>query len=300
MIMTKDRSLVIRGTISAGIGGIFWGLSGTCGQYLFSQCGADPLWVTCLRLLCAGTLMTLIALGKYRSDLINIWKEPKDIVMLLLFGLFGLMFCQYAYLSGISHSNAATTTVLQQLSLVIVMLISCLQSRRLPQKLQVLALILAFFGTFMISTGGNPAQMILSPQGLFWGISSAFAAAAYNLLSKGLLMRWSREAVCGIGMLFGGVVLSIYARLWTYDVTLPPAGWLSFACIVIFGTVIAFSFFLAGVRDAGPVRASMMGVTEPVAAAVFSACWLGTSFSAAELIGFAAIFITMLILAKTD
>lgn len=298
--MTEDRSRVMRGTISAGIGGVFWGFSGTCGQYLFSECGVDSLWVTCLRLLCAGVLMTLMSMVKSPSHLVEIWKDPKDVFYLLSFGLFGLMFCQYAYLSGIAHSNAATTTVLQQLSLVIVMLISCLQIRRFPQKLQVLALILAFFGTFMVSTGGRLDQMILSPAALFWGIASAFAAAAYNLLSKKLLVRWSREAVCGIGMLFGGVVLSLYARLWTYSFSLPLSGWLAFGCVVIFGTVIAFSFFLKGVRDAGPVRASMMGVTEPVAAAVFSAAWLGTSFSPAELIGFSAIFVTMFLLAKTD
>lgn len=298
--MTEDRSRVMRGTISAGIGGVFWGFSGTCGQYLFSECGVSSLWVTCLRLLSAGVLMTLLAVVKHRRDLIDIWKDPKDVTLLLLFGIFGLMFCQYSYLNGIAHSNAATTTVLQQLSLVIVMLISCLQMRRFPQKLQVLALILAFFGTFMISTGGRLDQMILSPAALFWGFASAFAAAAYNLLSKRLLMRWSREAVCGIGMIFGGIILSAYAKLWTYSFSLPLAGWLAFGCIVIFGTVVAFSFFLKGVRDAGPVRASMMGVTEPVAAAVFSALWLGTSFSTAELIGFAAIFVTMFLLAKTD
>lgn len=298
--MSENRSRILRGTISAGIGGIFWGFSGTCGQYLFSECGVSSLLVTCLRLLCAGTLMTLMALGKHRTDLVNIWKDPKDVTLLGLFGIFGLMFCQYSYLSGIAHSNAATTTVLQQLSLVIVMLISCLQERHLPKAFQVLALFLAFFGTFMVTTGGNPDQMILSPQALFWGLSTACAAAAYNLLSKSLLMRWSREAVCGIGMLFGGAVLSTYAKLWTYDFSLPLLGWLSFGCIVIFGTVVAFSFFLKGVRDAGPVRAAMMGVTEPLSAAVFSAVWLGTSFSGAELIGFAAILGTMFLLAKSE
>ena len=298
--MSENRSRILRGTISAGIGGIFWGFSGTCGQYLFSECGVSSLWVTCLRLLCAGTLMTLMALGKHRTDLVNIWKDPKDVTLLGLFGIFGLMFCQYSYLSGIAHSNAATTTVLQQLSLVIVMLISCLQERHLPKAFQVLALFLAFFGTFMVTTGGNPDQMILSPQALFWGLSTACAAAAYNLLSKSLLMRWSREAVCGIGMLFGGAVLSTYAKLWTYDFSLPLLGWLSFGCIVIFGTVVAFSFFLKGVQDAGPVRAAMMGVTEPLSAAVFSAVWLGTSFSGAELIGFAAILGTMFLLAKSE
>ena len=113
----KDNR-VIKGSIAAAAGGIFWGFSGTCGQYLFSEFGVSSLWVTCLRLLCAGFLMLLLALWKHKSDLVEIWKHPKDVFVLALFGIFGLMFCQLSYLTGISYSNAATTTVLQTLSLL--------------------------------------------------------------------------------------------------------------------------------------------------------------------------------------
>ena len=295
----KDNR-VIKGSICAALGGVFWGFSGTCGQYLFSEFGVSSLWVTCLRLLCAGFLMLLLALRKHKSDLTEIWKHPRDVFILALYGIFGLMLCQLSYLTGISYSNAATTTVLQQLSLVIIMLITCLQTRRLPRRAELLALVLALFGTFMLATGGNPGELLLSPQGLFWGLATAAAVAAYTLIPRGLLTRWSREAISGMGMIFGGVVLNLYARSWEFEVSLPLSGWLAFGCVVVFGTVVAFSLFMRGIQDAGPVRASMLGVTEPLSAAVFSAVWLGTSFSAAELIGFAAILATMFLLTKSE
>lgn len=298
--MTQDRSRVVRGSVYAALGGVFWGFSGTCGQYLFSTFGVSSLWVTCLRLLAAGVLMTLLALPKHKSDLVEIWKHPRDVGILAMYGIFGLMLCQLSYLTGISYSNAATTTVLQQLSLVIIMLITCLQTKRLPKKVEILSLCLALFGTFMLATGGNPGQMLLSSQGLFWGLATACAVAAYTLIPRGLLTRWSREAISGLGMIFGGIVLNLYARSWTYEVSLPLSGWLAFAGVVICGTVIAFSLFMQGIRDAGPVRASMLGVTEPLSAAVFSAMWLGTSFSSAEIIGFAAILATIFLLAKSE
>ena len=69
---------------------------------------------------------------------------------------------------------------------------------------------------------------------------------------------------------------------------------------MIFGTVVSFMLFLRGIQDAGAVRASLLCVTEPLSAAVFSALWLGTSFSSAELIGFAAILATMFLLTESE
>ena len=291
---------VIRGSICAALGGIVWGFSGTCGQYLFSTYDVSTLWLTCVRLLTGGALMLLMALTKHRDDLKNIWKAPKDVLQLFLYGVFGLMLCQYAYMTAISLSNAATTTVLQTLSLVIIMCITCMQTRRLPRKVEVLALVLALFGTFLLATGGNPGQMLLSPAGLFWGLTTAGAVGAYTLIPRRLLTRWSREAISGIGMIFGGVVLNVCAQSWNFHVELPLGGWLAVAAIVVFGTVLSFSLFMQGVRDAGAVRSSMLGVTEPLSAAVFSALWLGTTFSTAELIGFAAILTTIFLLAKSE
>lgn len=282
------------------LGGVCWGFSGTCGQYLFSRFGVSTLWLTCLRLLAGGVIMLALAAVRHRRELRNIWRCPGDAAMLVAYGLFGLMMCQYAYMTSISYSNAGTTTVLQTLSLVIIMLLTCLRLRRRPNRVETIALLLALFGTFLLATGGDPAHMVLSPQGLFWGLATAVAATVYTLLPRRLLSRWNREVVNGWAMLIGGVVLNLGARSWTFQVDLPLRGWLAVCAIVVFGTVLSFTLFMQGIRDVGPVKSSMLASTEPVSATVFSAVWLGTAFSTVDLLGFAAIIATIFLLAQPE
>ena len=190
--------------------------------------------------------------------------------------------------------------MLQTLSLVIIMLLTCLRLRRRPNRVETIALLLALFGTFLLATGGDPAHMVLSPQGLFWGLATAVAATVYTLLPRRLLSRWNREVVNGWAMLIGGVVLNLGARSWTFQVDLPLRGWLAVCAIVVFGTVLSFTLFMQGIRDVGPVKSSMLASTEPVSATVFSAVWLGTAFSTVDLLGFVAIIATIFLLAQPE
>ena len=61
-----------------------------------------------------------------------------------------------------------------------------------------------------------------------------------------------------------------------------------------------FSLFAQGIHDAGPVRSSILSVTEPVSAALLAFFWLGTQFTIADLVGFAAILATVFLLAKQE
>lgn len=282
------------------LGGVCWGFSGTCGQYLFTRYGVSSLWLTGLRLLSGGVIMLALAAVRHRRELLRIWRSPADAAMLVGYGVFGLMMCQYAYMTSISYSNAGTTTVLQTLSLVIIMLLTCLRLRRRPNRVETVALVLALLGTFLLATGGDPAHMVLSPQGLFWGLATAVAVTVYTLLPRRLLARWNREAINGWGMLIGGAILNLGARSWTLHTDLPLQGWLAVAAIVLFGTVLSFTLFMQGIQDVGPVKSSMLAATEPVSATVFSAVWLGTAFSAVDLMGFAAIIATIFLLARSE
>ena len=58
----KKQNNAARGMLVTLMGGILWGFSGTCGQYIFQQEAASSQWVTCVRMLGAGVV--LIALEK--------------------------------------------------------------------------------------------------------------------------------------------------------------------------------------------------------------------------------------------
>ena len=255
---------------------------------------------TCVRLLAGGILLTVPAVLRRRESVKGIFRGPKDLLRLICYGICGLLLCQYAYMTAISYSNAATITVLQNLGLLIVMGYTCLRVRRLPSRLEGAALVLALAGVYLLATGGDPGHMALSPRGLFWGLAAAVAVALYTLLPQSLLSRWDRDAVIGPSMLIGGVFLNLTARSWTFSVSLPFQGWLAVGAIVLLGTAVAFSLIMQGIVDVGPAKASMLASTEPVSATVFSALWLGTSFSATDLIGFAAITATVFLLAKSE
>lgn len=289
---------VSRGVIYTILGGICWGFSGTCGQYVLSTCNITSLELTWIRLMSAGLIMMVISLMRYRDSLRDIWKYPRDGLLLVCFGLFGLMFCQYAYMTAISWSNAATTTMMLNLNLVLVMLYTCLQTRRRPSRKETAGLLLALFGVYMIATGGNPAQMVLSRQGLLWGLLTAAAGAVYILLPRPLMVRWPQVPLLAYGMLIGGVALGLIGKSWTFRISLPLSGWLAVAGIVFIGSIASFLLFMIGVKEIGPVRGAMLAVTEPVAATILSVLWLGTTFSATDFVGFLAILIMIFLLAK--
>jgi len=294
------KNPVARGMFLTILGGICWGVSGTCGQFLFSTYGVDAMWLTSIRLLSGGLLMTLLILLRKPRSVFSVLKTPGDVFQLVLYGVFGLLMVQYAYLVGIYWSNAATTTVLQNLGPSMVMVTTCIMTRRLPSKIELGALLLALFGVFLLATGGKPGQMMLSPQGLFWGIASAVGVVLYTLLPRKLLEKWDRDIVVGLGMLIGGIAINILSPCWVGASGLPLAGWLAIAVIVIFGTVISFSLVTLGITVIGPVRTSVLNAVEPVTATILSVLWLGTDFAFTDIIAFAAILTTVVLLAKSE
>lgn len=65
--------------------------------------------------------------------------------------------------------------------------------------------------------------------------------------------------------------------------------------IILIGTLFAFTAFLQGVADIGPVKSILLASTEPISATFFSILWLNTPIIGIDLVGcgciVAAVFI---------
>lgn len=163
--MDKKLSKSAKGIIFTLLGGICWGFSGTCGQYLFTKKNIESGWLTMVRMITAGIVLITFLLIKREKGMKEIWKNKRDVINLLLFAVFGLLFCQYTYLTAIFYSNAGTATVLQYLNPVMIMLLVCVVSRRIPNKIEIISVILAVSGTFLIATHGNIHSLSISKEG---------------------------------------------------------------------------------------------------------------------------------------
>lgn len=289
-----------RGIVCTLLGGTLWGLSGACGDYLFTNYAMDSSWLTVVRMMGAGIVLTALNLTGNRRQSIAIWKNKADALQLVIFALLGLAFSQYAYLTSIDHSNAGTATVLQYLGPVMIMVIVCLHKRRLPDRREGIAILLAVGGTYLLATHGNPKTMVLSQLGLIWGLLSAVSLALYTLLPARIIPRWGSMIVTGWAMLLGGVAMACISQVWTIPVSLDAGGWLAVGGVVVAGTLLAYTLYLQGVADIGAVRASMLASVEPVSATVISALWLKTQFQWIDLVGFVCIMATVFLLAKKE
>ena len=84
----------IRGFCFALLGGISWGFSGACAQYLFHHYSVDPLWVSSVRMLCAGIVLCAFALAIARGPFLAMWRNRNTVGSLVVFSVFGLASCQ--------------------------------------------------------------------------------------------------------------------------------------------------------------------------------------------------------------
>ncbi|MCR9015301.1 DMT family transporter [Aquiflexum gelatinilyticum] len=294
--ITSKKS--IKGFSMALAAAVFWGVSGTCAQFLFEQKGINPAWLVCWRLLLAGIILMAYTVSRKNSDAFKIWKTPKDALQLLFFSIFGMVAVQYTYFYSINLSNAATATVLQYIGPLIVVAFYAIHHRRWPILVEYASLVFALTGTFLLVTHGSFKQLVISEKALFWGILSAFSLAFYTIQPVRLLRKYSAATVTGWGMLIGGIAFSFISKPWDFHGTWDLGTWSAFAYIVLFGSVIAFYFFLTSVTIIGAQTASLLCSVEPLSAAAVAVVWLNVSFGAMDWLGTLFILITIFLLTK--
>lgn len=291
---------VVRGIICALIGGVFWGFSGSCAQILMQSYGIPALWITCARLLIAAAFFLVITVVKDWRTLFAVFRDKRSFLTIIVFSLFGVILVQVSYLYSIEYVGAGTATVIEQLALIIILFVVCIKMRRLPRMRELLGLITALAGMFVIATQGDVSTLAMPVEGLFWGLVSACAVACYTLIPGRVLEKWGSMIVTGLSMLFGGVIASVFVQPWSMPVTLEPGAVLALAAIVLIGTLAAYMLYLQGVADAGPVRASLLCCVEPISAMVIAFLWLGTPVSLYDVVGCGLILIMVFLVTQHE
>lgn len=285
-----------KGILLVLIAATFWGVSGTVAQYLFHQQGFSTGWLVVIRLLFSGAGLLLFAHTAGKQNIWGVWKNKRDILQLVIFGILGMLGVQYTYFAAIQHGNAATATVLQYLAPVIIAAFLSLKAKALPSKNETIAIILALGGTFLLVTRGNLSALSISVPAFIWGILSAFALAFYTLYPGGLLSKWGSLVTVGWGMLIGGIGFSFISPPWVFQGTWSIQSSMAVVFVVIFGTLIAFFCYMESLKYIRASEASLLACVEPLSAAFLAVVWLQVSFGAAEWIGSLAIIATVFIL----
>ena len=291
-------SKAFKGTLFTVIAGIAWGLSGTSGQYLMAH-GISALVLTNIRLIVAGLLLVLLSYIKSKEQFLAFLRDKSSLFSLLLFSLFGLFLNQLAY-SAIQETNAGTATVLQYVCPVGILAFTCIKDKVAPTIAEIISMILAIGGTFLIATHGQLDQLSMTPAGLFWGLFSALTYALYIILPIKLIQKWGSILVIGVGMAISGFVAVPFTGIIGARIPMSFDIFLAFAGIILIGTVFAYTAFLKGVSMVGPVKSSLLASIEPISAVFFAFMIMGDIFYPVDFLGMAMILLAVTIISLKD
>ena len=294
--MRTQQKTFFLGAALAFIPGVLWGLSGVFGQHLFQTYEISAEWLVTVRLLISGVLMVSWSMLRIGFDTFTVFRHKADVIKLLIFAIFGVMAVQLTYFVAIDKSNAPTSTILQYLFPVLIVIFSAVRSQKAPSKKEALAVLLALIGTFLLVTHGNPSTLHITVSALMWGLSSALAMAFYTVYPGALQARYTSPVVVGWGMLLGGLALNCYHPFWAFEGYVDTMAVLMIGFIVLFATFLSFYLYLVSVTIIGATYASLFACVEPLASAFFSVIGLNLQFNTMDWIGAALILTTMLLL----
>jgi drug/metabolite transporter (DMT)-like permease len=288
-----------KGIFLVTTGALFWGIGGTVSQKLFQDFAIDVNWLVTTRLLISGILLLMMQFFmKDRSQIFGVWKKKKTAVPLIIFGLFGMLAVQYTYMASISHGNAAVATLLQYLAPAMIIIYLLLSKQEVLNRKDATTVLLALTGCFFLLTNGSFTELSVPAPAIIWGLLSGVSLAFYTLYAVPLLKQFDSLVIVGWAMVIGSTALGFIHPPWQMDdqsLTAESVFYLFF--VIIFGTMIAFWFYIESLQHLAAKETSLLGNMEPLAAVFTSVFWLNIPFGTFQWAGTACIILMAVIVA---
>ena len=287
----------IIGIILTLLGATLWGVSGTSVQFIGNFRNMNLEWLLTMRLITAGLLTVLYGWIRQGNAIFNVFRNWRDTLGLIIFGVFGMALCQYTYFRSIVIAGAGIATVLQYLAPSMIIIYLLMRYGKRPSTGEIISVILALVGTICLMGNNGFSFESFRSDVLFWGLLSAVGVAVYSVSPVRLLPTYGTIPIVGFGMLLSGLVAAALFQqphsYATWDV------WTVVGCfnVVFLGTIVSFNAYLEGVKRIGAVPGSILSSIEPISAAFFGWALLGNQFNWVGILGMAMIIATVIIIA---
>lgn len=287
-----------KGMLLAALGATLWGINGTFVEVVFSQFSAPVEWVVGTRLLMAGMLILVYARVVLKQAIFTIFKNRRDSMMLLLFSLIGMVGCQYLFFLSIGTNGAGLATILQFTSPIFIYQYLVLRKEKQVYPIEIVYIVLTFIGVFLLVTKGKWGQLDISLSGLLVGFGSALGVTFYTLQPRRILKEYGSPIVVGWGMLLGGVAFQFVQPIWQPGFAIDLTIVLYMGFIIVVGTAIAFSAFLASINFIDASLSNIIASLEPLVANILTVLVLKQSWSMVQVIGILTVLVSVVLFAN--
>jgi drug/metabolite transporter (DMT)-like permease len=282
-----------RGEFFLVVGAFFFSLSGLFVTVVLKHLPA-------FRLAEFRSVTAVVILGSYvlltKPELIKIVRS--EIPKLGVYGVVGFALVNFGYLLGIERGVPLALVLILEFtaSIWIALWIKFVRKGAVARDMWV-AIALSLLGLILVAKVWTGFAFDLI--GIAGSLGSAFALAAYFLMSEKLGKKRESIAMLIFGMGFASIFWLVVLPPWSFPFeiftmkmdlggiaagTMVP-GWLMMAAVAILGTVIPYLCVLTGMRLLTASTSSVIGMLEPVIAGIFAWIWFSQSWDAIQLVG---------------
>jgi len=261
---------------------ISWGAQSAIAKLLLTS-GSSPAALVSARTATAFLLMAA-ALGLADRRLLR--TRPRELGHLALLGIVGMALSQYGYYAALTRIPVATTLLIIYTSPLFVLAGSALWDREPLRTGDVIAAVVTLAGAGLVVRAHSAGSLGFHAVGVMAAILSALTFAFYSLWARRMAPRVSPWTGLTYSLGCAAVFWIPVAPPWTFlSAEHPPRMWLSFAVVVVFGTLVPFGLYLAGLRWISAAHANITSTIEPVVAAAGAYVVLGEALVWPQLVG---------------
>jgi drug/metabolite transporter (DMT)-like permease len=221
----------------------------------------------------------------------------RDLVQLVLLGIFGVAVSNYFYYLAIQRTNVATAIILQYTAPVWVLLYTVVRGAQRPSLRRTAAVGLAVVGCALavgfVASGGFRLDAV----GIAAALLAAFSFAFYNVGGHRLLARYDRWKVL-LWVLLSTSTFWIFVNP-PWKIVAAHYGREQWEFMLLFSLVsvlLPFSCYFAGLQHLEPTRAIVASCLEPVFSIVIAALVLGELLRPLQTVGIVLVLVAIVLI----
>jgi drug/metabolite transporter (DMT)-like permease len=258
---------------------------------------------------CTGALIGLAAVllltrpEAFRTD-------PRELLVLAAFGLFGVCLVQLFYFLAIHRLQIGVALLIQYVAPLMVALWARFVFKEHVRRRLWAALLLALGGlSLVVDVWGG---VTLNTWGVVFSFAAAITYAFYVLIAERAVGRRDPISLLCYGFFFASLFYAVAQPWWSFPFQIPARSisleghlaawhlpiWALMLWMVVLGTIVPFMLIVGSLQHLRATRVAIVAMLEPVVASVVAYAWLDQRLGVQQLAG-GAVVLAGILLAQT-
>ena len=282
----------LSGSLAVLLAASTWGLSGISVKFIAIETDVSALSLAFWR-----DITSLALLGIALALVRPAWLRVRRADLRWLVALGATLGTLHVFWTlGVILNGAAVATVQLAAMPAIVTIVAWLLWRESLGWSKIVAIILTFIGTALVSGLDVSGQTAMSLGGFLVGLGIPIAYAAWSLLGKKVRERYNPFTALTYAFAFGALVLLPFQFFTPQPWPVTPSATIWFAVLVIVSTLIPFTAYTFALGRLPASVASILAMSEIAFVAVYAYLLLGERLTTSQILGAALVVTGMLVL----